>query len=312
VAVLALSLVAAEPVSSQTSVTVAIDVDVTGNDARTAGSIENCARMGSGGDVDVDVVVPDPGIPSDVGVKGWQFNLLYDPNVVRVSGHDPHMLLDQAEGSDLLVAISDQPPDSDGSFTSAGVDFSQRIGIEPDGAQETGPGVIARITLSAVGDGATNLKLENLALVDADNHAVPIGKLQEAAVSVNQPCTPPPLSTSPPTNGPNGGTGTDNLPPGATPSPGANGDASPPGGGPTDGETNEQGTPILGGSPVSGDNGGAGGDASAGGGLSTGAWAGIGAGIAAAALAASGAGWFALRKLRAGGPPTSGGDASRE
>jgi hypothetical protein len=73
---------------------------------------------------------------------------------------------------------------------------------------------------------------------------------------------------------------------------------------------------VSGGTPVSGDEGGAGGEApDAGetdGGLSTGAWAGIGAGIAAAALAASGTGWFALRRRRASGKPTSGGEAGSE
>jgi hypothetical protein len=43
-----------------------------------------------------------------------------------------------------------------------------------------------------------------------------------------------------------------------------------------------------------------------GGGVSAGAWAGIGVGIAAAVLAASGAGWFALRRRRARGAPPSG------
>jgi hypothetical protein len=305
---------------SQDAVTVAIDVNVTGNSARSVGTIEDCARIDTAVSkkLQIDVVIPDPGIPADVGIKGWQFDLLYDPNVVHVVDHDPNMLLAQAEGSDLLTSLSEETPDSDGSFTSAAVDFTRRYQIEPNGAQEIGPGVIARITLEAVGKGATNLTFgDNLALLGENGAAIPIGKVQEAAVSVDTNCVPPPArtptSTPTPAGGTTGGTATATAAPG-TPETGA---ASPTDGGTAAGQTPAQtpgpGTPVPGGSPVSGENGGAtNASETNGNGLSTGAWIGIGFGIAAVALAASGAGWFALRKRRGGGSPTTGGKTGSE
>jgi hypothetical protein len=98
--------------------------------------------------------------------------------------------------------------------------------------------------------------------------------------------------------------------------PGADTQADGPPGSGVGTQTPGPGTPVLGGTPVTGDEAGAGGEATdagdSDGGLSAGAWAGIDAGIAAAAVAASGAGWFALRRRRARGTPTSGGEAGSE
>ena len=377
---------------SQGDVIVAIDVDVTGNDARTVGAIDNCARIDSSGTnkLAIDVVLPNPGIPADVGMKAWQFDLLYDASVVTVLDHDPEMLLAQAEGSDLLAALSDQLPESDGSFTSATVEFGTPIGIEPTGVHEAGPGVIARITLAGVSTGTTDLTLSNIILVDAKDTAIPLSSVLNATVSVDTSCTPPPPTTAPGSQEPlpdTPGAGepvetgvvlpaegvdatetqlvvTDPTPfsvgdfiqmgdeimevtaidgntltvtrcvrgttctlhttddpillledeTGGTPDADTQADGPPATG--VDTETPGPGTPVLGGTPVTGDEAGAGGEATdageSDGGLSAGAWAGIGAAIAAAAVAASAAGWFALRRRRARGTPTSGGEGGSE
>ena len=346
---------------SQGTVDVALDVDVSGNDARTVASVENCGRIDSSGtnELEIDVVLADPGIPADVGIKAWQFDLVYDESVVTVTDEDPELLLAQAKGSDLFTGLSDPLPDSDGSFISAAAEFGAAYEIEPEGVQEVGPGVIVRITLSGVSKGITNLTLGNVILVGADDNPIPTGSVLAAAVSVDQACQPPPpaplpvagsptapdAETPPGTPGaetPPGTPGAD-TPPGSTPGaetpPGSTPGAEPPlpgtpGAGPDagatpapDGEPGDSQTPgaatpgpgtaVLGGTPVSGDEGGAGGEAQGaeetnGDGLSAGAWAGIGVGIAAAVLAASGAGWFALRQRRARGTPTSGGEGGSE
>lgn len=301
---------------SQEAPTVAIDVDVAGNGPRSVGTVENCARIAAGSELKIDVVLPAPGIPAHVGIKAWQFDLLYDESVVNVVDEDPDLLLAQAGGSELFSGLSDPLPDSDGTFTSASADFGAKFQIEPDGVQEVGPGVITRLTLSAVSRGASNLTLSNAILVGADDSAIPLGNVLGAAVAVDTACQPPPS----PTPGAAGGPGAETPPPGA-------GGAETPSGTPGDGQgadgtpgatTPGPGTPVLGGTPVPGEDGGAGGDsetlgeAEDGDGLSALAWAGIGVGIAAAALAASGAGWFTLRRRGSGGADTSGGKGGSE
>ena len=320
----ALSVGATSQAVSQETVTVAIDVDVTGNNARTVGTVDNCVRIDSTGtnQLKIDAVVLDPGVSPDVGIKAWQFYLLYDESVVRVVGHNPQMLLAQAEHSDLLTALSDEAPDSDGSFTSAAVEFGTPIGIEPSGVNEVGPGVIARITLEGVAKGTTELTLSDIILVGANDAAIPLGNVLGATVSVDTPCVPPP-SPTPGTGGgsptaPGTGTPLPGTPGAGTPQPGTPGADTGANGPPESGvgaQTPGEGTPNPSGTAAPGDQEAAGGEATGSednGGLSAAAWAGIAAGIATAAVAASGAGWFALRRRRAGGPPTSGGKAGSE
>lgn len=294
----------APPASGQSSVTVAVDVDATGNTARLVGAIDNCIRIGRGEERQVDVVLPAPGVPSDAGIKAWQFDLIYDASVVTVTAQDPNLLLAQAPDSSLLTSLTDAVPDSDGTFTSAGVDFSRSEGPEPQGAQEVGPGVIVRITLSGKSQGNTDLTLSNVILPDASNSPLPIGTLLNAAIAVDTTCTPPPAPTPPPSGGdgdggqPDGTDGTD----GTTPLPGGPGtgpEASATtgdgqtGGSQTPGAVAGPGTPVLGGTPVSD-----GSEDNGDGGLSTGAWIGIGVGIAAGTMAAAGAGWYVLRRRK--------------
>lgn len=304
-AALAISAAAGHALS-QGTVNVAIDVDVSGNGARTVATIENCNRIDSSGanELDIDVVLPDPGVPADVGIKAWQFDLMYDQSVVNVTGEDTEFLLAQAKGSDLFTGLSDPLPDSDGTFTSAAAEFSTAHEIEPAGAQEKGPGVIVRITLSGVSKGTTNLTLANVLLVDADNVVIPTGDISGAAVSVDTPCQPPP-SPSPAEGDGSPAAGAETPLPG-TPGAGPADATATPGGetgasGTPAASTPGPGTPVTGGTPVSDDQGGAADDGETNGdGLSAGAWAGIGVGIAAAVLAASGAGWFVLRRRKAG------------
>lgn len=299
----------------QAVVTIAVDVDVTGNGPRTVGTIENCARIDSSGtnELEIDIVLPDPGIPTDVGIKGYQANLLYDPAVVNVTAEDPNLLLSQAQGS-LLLPLSDFLPDTDGDYLAAVADRGEQVQIQPEGSIETGPGVLSRITLTGVSKGTTDLTLTNVILVGIDNNPIPLRSVLSAAVSVDTACEPPPVSAP----SPGTGTGSPTAPGAGTPQPGTPGAGTPATGTPADGapasgvgaETSDQGTPDGGGTPVSeGAGGEASGAADSDSGLSAGAWAGIGVGIAAVVLAASGAGWFALRRRRAGGTPKSGGEA---
>jgi hypothetical protein len=309
--VAALALGVVSETFSQGTVTVAIDVDVAGNDARTVATIDNCVRIDSGSELEIDVVLPDPGIASDVGIQAYQFQLLYDPDVVTVTAQDQEFLLSEAGGS-LLLPLSDFLPDSDGTFMSASADRSEAFQIEPEGAFEAGPGVITRITLSAVAKGSTDLTLADLILVDVGKNSIPVGELVPARVSIDTPCTePPPPTVLPAVGSPEPfetpGTGAEtpgaaDETPGTEDTPRAPGT---PGAGPEDlqtpgASTPGPNTPVLADTPTSDGGANATGGTDDDGGLSTGAWVGIGLGIAAAVLAAVGGGWYALRRRKAG------------
>jgi hypothetical protein len=316
VAVAALALGAVPQALSQGAIAVAIDVDVSGNDARTVASIQNCARMDVGSDLEIDVVLPDPGIAADVGIQAYEFNLQYDPDILTVSAQDQDLLLKQASGSNL-IPLSDFLPDSDGNFLSAAADRSAAFQIEPDGSYEVGPGVLSRLTLTAQAKGRTDLTFSGAILVDVDKNSIPIGELVGATVSVDTPCTDPPPPTVLPASttpgpsetpdAPNQTTDPDSGTPGTaggTPEPGDSPAASgTPGEGSEDqtpgASTPGPGTPVLDGTPPSASGGWQSGDDSDGG-LSGAAWVGIGVAIAAAILAAAGGAWYALQRRKVG------------
>jgi hypothetical protein len=285
---------------AQTLSTVAIDVDITGNDARTVGEIQNCGEVAAVGDtLDVDIVIPDPGIDSR-GIKAYQYELNYDPGVVRVVAADDNFLLHAgAQSGPTFVPVSDVPPDDDGVFTAGLIDFSENLGVEPEGANETGPGVLARLTMEAVGTGQTDLSMRTVILAAANNASLGVDTVAGAAISVGAACTNPPEPTVIPGGDYDGDTIPDEGTPGAGGIPGLEdtppaGDGTP-SGGPDSGVGAGNGEDGANGAPSASDDDG---------GLSTLAWIGI---IFAIALGvgAGGAGVFYL--LNRGRPPGAGG-----
>lgn len=196
---------------------VAIDADPSGNSPRRVGDIDDCVSGSVGQQVEIDIVIPDPGIPLDRGIAGYQFTLFYNPAIVWVAGDDSQMLLDQAQGS-VIIPLADPLPDTNGVYSSGAVDFGPQ-GIEPAGASETGPGVLARITLELRSDGLSPLVLKDVLLLDDTSNSITIDSVQGATIAVGQPC-PGQSLTPTPTPGPASTTqGTEASPPKPTPTP---------------------------------------------------------------------------------------------
>ena len=169
------------------AVDIGIDMDVNGNHARTVGSIEECGVIAAEETLDIDIVLPDPGIDALDGLSGFQFDLTYDPAVVNISDVDiDTFLLNQATGS-FLFPLGDSAPDSDGLFFASVIDFGP-IGIEPAGASETGPGVLVRITLTGVAQGTSLLNLENIILPNDVNKPIPVSGVFSGTVAVDEAC----------------------------------------------------------------------------------------------------------------------------
>jgi hypothetical protein len=316
-------------------------MDIAGNNDSNVGVIDDCAKIPKVGDtLTFDLVVQN--IDPAVRIAGYQVDIDYDPDVIHITSavtSDPAgstppnnvtivSRIPSSAGAGFVSLTEGLLPDTDGSFTVAIADGTGNP--PPPDNHEDGEGVLARITVEAVGTGISDLIIpgpsggpdgvSDLIIIGgagpSQGEPIAVDKVFNAAVSVDAPCKPPPSPTTPGTDPPLPGTPGAETPQPGTPgagtpqpgTPGAPADQTPADGTPDTGDgaqTPGPGTPVQGGTPVSDDGPGAGGEAPGmveddGDGLSVGAWVGIGIGVAAAALAASGAGWYALRRRRGG------------
>lgn len=168
-------------------VTLGLDMETAGNGPRSAGQIDQCGSIAVGQPATVDVVVPEPGIPAGRGISAYQFTLFYDSTVVSVTGDNPVMLLHQALGS-ALIPLSDPKPDTDGVYTSGVVDFGPK-GVEPVGASEVGPGVLARLTLTPRAAGVSPLVIKDVIIKDDSGDDIEIISVLAAYLYTGEPCS---------------------------------------------------------------------------------------------------------------------------
>jgi hypothetical protein len=161
---------------------VAIDTNIASNGATAIGSLQSCVVVPSTGlTTQIDVVVGPVGIPADRPIIGVGFDLSYDPSIVRVNAENHNFLLTANTGSSIFAAGDETLgfPDTDGLYNESTVD----VGALPASA-ETGPGVISRITLEAVGIGITTLSLSSVGLLDDQSETIPIDSLVNATLVV--------------------------------------------------------------------------------------------------------------------------------
>jgi hypothetical protein len=146
--------------ASQVSTTVGVDADPTGNEAASLGQIDACISVATGETFDVDVVVTDV-----TDLSGWEADFVYDGSVVSVVAMDPELFLATKPGSNLVDLSGDSLPDTSGTYHMLVADMSQTVG-------EDGSGVLGRLTLQAVGQGASDLSLSQVILGDSSGKAI--------------------------------------------------------------------------------------------------------------------------------------------
>jgi len=168
--------------STATADRIAIDTDISGNTATAVGTLNSCAIIPTvGGTAQIDVLVGPVGIPSARPLIGFGFDLNYNPSLVNVSAENHNLLLASKFGSSLFAAGDETLglPDSDGSFNESTAD----LGPIPSSA-ETGPGVLSRITLTAVATGTSPLTLTGVGLLDTQSEVIPVVTTLNAFVIV--------------------------------------------------------------------------------------------------------------------------------
>ena len=165
VAIVAVALVTvASPARSQTPLTIAIDVNIDGNEPLTVGTIDTCSdTMKTAGDtLDIDVII-DTIDPSDL-LLAWTFNLEYDPSVVEIIDANRGMMIkalpDSGANGGFIEVGSDNPspaaPDTDGLLPQVIADFGT---LSDATTHEAGTGVLLRVKLRAVAAGVSPLNI---------------------------------------------------------------------------------------------------------------------------------------------------------
>jgi hypothetical protein len=136
-------------VQANPGVIIGIDANPTGNTATSLGTIDDCSSTVTGHTVQVDLYITD--VVELLSFSSWLF---YDGDVVHITAIDVNQFLAAGDGSQVWNASHTTFPDSDGLFLAGAAD----IGTD----QDSGSGVLARITLQGVGTGISPIWLSSV------------------------------------------------------------------------------------------------------------------------------------------------------
>ena len=212
VALLAGMMLPQEESAAQAPTIIGVDADPTGNSPTSLGTIQSCVSVATGDTFEVDVF-----IISVTDLLAWETYFVYDNSIVSVVDHDLQMFQAANAGSNVFD-VSENLPDLDGQYRLSAAD----IGDPP--APDSGSGVLASITLKALGPGTSPAKLASIdvngdgtidfgtflrdvagnPISDADGDGVFDGQTFDAEIAVDTACppdasvlTPPPGTPSP-------------------------------------------------------------------------------------------------------------------
>jgi hypothetical protein len=138
--------------AAQVSIAIGIDADPAGNTATSLGPIDSCVSVSNGETFQVDLFVTDV-----VDLLAWEAYFAYDMTIVNVLDRDVEMFQAANPGSNMFD-VSESLPDIDGWYRVAAADLA-----EPP-APDSGSGVLARLTLKAVGPGVSPASLSPIDL----------------------------------------------------------------------------------------------------------------------------------------------------
>jgi len=154
------------------------------NTATSLGSIEACFSTTSGSSTTVDLFITNV-----ANLLGWASYINYNPSLISITNINVKMF-QAADGHSSIFNASNPTPDSDGSFYASAVD------LNAPPYQDSGSGVLARITISALAPGVSPLVISETHLTDVNNN--PIGDINnddvfdglafDGKIYIDQPC----------------------------------------------------------------------------------------------------------------------------
>jgi len=183
---------------AQTRTSIGMDANPAESTATSLGPIDTCVSVSTGDTFDVDIFVKDV-----TDLLAWEVYFTYDSSIVNIVDHDVEMFQAANEGSNVLD-LSEALPDLDALYLLAAADLA-----DPE-APDSGSGVLARLTLKAVGpgisparvspidfnnDGTMDLEpslrdVHNAPIGDADNDGLFDGQISAAQIAVDTACAP--------------------------------------------------------------------------------------------------------------------------
>jgi hypothetical protein len=166
------------------STTLGIDADPSGNTATSLGPVEACVSTTSGSSIAIDLFITNV-----TDLLGWTGDILYDPSLISITNINVRMF-QAADGRSNVFNASDPTPDTDGTFYASAVD------LNAPPYQDSGSGVLARITISALAPGVSDLIISSPALTnvngqpigDTDGNGIFEGSIFNAEIAIDEPC----------------------------------------------------------------------------------------------------------------------------
>lgn len=155
---LAATILTAGRGSAQEGLAVGVDANPSGNTATSLGAIDQCVSVTKGDTFKLDVFITNVD-----NLLAWETYFSFDGSIVNVTDLDVQLFQAANANSDVFNA-SESLPSSGGLYRLGAIDFGQPP--SPD----SGSGVLARLTLKAVGAGISPAILLTL---DADNDGKP-------------------------------------------------------------------------------------------------------------------------------------------
>jgi hypothetical protein len=134
-----------------------IDAGVSGNQAASVGSIENCIAVQKNDEFQMDLVIQNV-----TKLLAWDLYVQYDPSVLVVVDQNDK-LFQAANAGSSVIDLAARVPDDSGLHELAAVDTS-----DPP-TPDTGTGVLARVTFRAVGTGTSPVGFGKL---DLDSNGI--------------------------------------------------------------------------------------------------------------------------------------------
>ncbi len=163
--------------------TIAVDTNVDGNTKSSLGDLQKCREVSVGSSLAVDITVRDIPSSPDIarsGMKAFQFVLLYDPEVLRVTSVDAKLLIDSTRGTDF-VDLTPEIPQTPGRYTVAAADFGSS-------SNEAGSGPIARVSFEVIGSGTSHLVLEDAEIAASADHVHQLADVEGGEIRVGKSC----------------------------------------------------------------------------------------------------------------------------
>ena len=183
---------------AQTRTSIGVDANPADSTPTSLGPIDSCVSVSTGDTFDVAIFVTDV-----TDLLAWEVYFTYDSSIVNIVDHDVEMFQAGNEGSNVFD-LSEVLPDLDALYLLAAAD----LGDPP--APDSGSGVLARLTLKAVGPGISPARvspidfnndgtmdlgpflndLHGKPIGDADNDGLFDGQISAAQIAVDTACPP--------------------------------------------------------------------------------------------------------------------------